>query len=319
MFDNEMIDEFKVEVLDILLEAESALLDLSKGNNFSKKYNEVFRAFHLIKGGAGMLGLEEVQKHTHFLENLLQEFSDSESMPEVAIDYFLKGIDLTRSILDGENVSFDYVSKDELVKNPKPSSNIEIANRNHSKKSLGYLYIVDDEVDIRDILNDIVEQAGYEAQCFADGLQAFEAISDKNNQRPDCILLDMSMPNMSGMEFLKRVQKIDPDIPVIFISGHLSKADVIESISYGVYAILEKPFKPVQVISLVTNAVKKNRIMKLLNRSIKFMFYQFSDLDSFLASEGKHEIRRVLKSVIEGLIQMKSKLRSLEKGDNTDD
>ena len=119
MFDDEMIEEFKVEASDILMEGEAALLDISKGQNFSQKYNELFRAFHSIKGGAGMLGLEEVQKHTHFLENLLQEFADSENMQEVAIDYFLKGIDATRQLLDGESISFSYLSLDELLQKPK--------------------------------------------------------------------------------------------------------------------------------------------------------------------------------------------------------
>ena len=59
----EEIREFKNEALELLDEAEQSLLSLEKGGDFSKTYAAVFRVFHSLKGGAGMLGLQELQSH----------------------------------------------------------------------------------------------------------------------------------------------------------------------------------------------------------------------------------------------------------------
>ena len=100
---------------------------------------------------------------------------------------------------------------------------------------------------------------------------------------------------------------------MIFISGNLSKSDVIDSINYGVFSVLEKPFQPAHVIANLNNAAQKFLTTKLINRSIKFMFYQFSDLDEFLKSQGKEEIREVMRTEMESLITLKNELKNLGK------
>lgn len=310
MFDEEMLEEFKIEAFDMLEEGEANLLNLDKGAEFESEYNNIFRVFHSLKGGAGMLGMEEVQKHTHFLENLLEKCKEKGEMPKEYIDYFLSGIDATRGLLNGETVDFDYSDPGESTPAVPAVDKTAVEEKVQHKMNNGLVYIVDDESDIREILSELVEDAGYSYREFEDGEKAFEALRSGEDD-PVSILLDMTMPNMSGLDLLREVQKINPDIPVIFISGNLSKNDVIESVRYGVFSVLEKPFQPAHVIANLTNASKRYKIQKLLNRSIKFMFYQFSDLDDFLKEQGKHEVRSVLKSEIEALLEMKNELRGL--------
>lgn len=310
MFDESMIEEFKVEAYDMLDEGESNLLALDRGESFTEQYNNIFRVFHSLKGGAGMLGMEEVQKHTHYLENLLEKCKEKGEMTKEYIDYFLAGIDATRVLMEGGEINFDYADPSEAkVEVPDKEA---IAEKVETKKaSKGLVYIVDDEPEIREILAELVEDAEFSSREFGDGEEAFAALREKEDE-PVCVLLDMTMPNMSGMALLREVQKINPELPVIFISGNLSKADVIEAIRYGVFAVLEKPFQPAHVVTNLNNAAKKYMTQKLLNRSIKFMFYQFSDLDEYLKSQGKDEIRRVLKDEIEGLIEMKNLLKGMD-------
>ena len=90
----------------------------------------------------------------------------------------------------------------------------------------------------------------------------------------------MKMPKTSGLDLLREVNKIDPDIPVIFVSGHLTKEMIIESLSYGIFGVVEKPFQEAQIVAMASAAAERGYLNKLLNKSINFIMYQFSDLDN---------------------------------------
>ncbi|MFK8138204.1 MAG: response regulator [Bdellovibrionales bacterium] len=317
-FDQEMIEEFKIEAFDMLDQAESSLLAIDKGEDFNENYNNIFRAFHSLKGGAGMLGLEEVQKQTHFLENLLEQTKETGHMEKVYIDYFLSGCDASRRLLDGEEVDFkcfdpgEEAAGSEKVSNNEP----EVSNEDREKaineraESQNQIWVVDDEEEIREILGELVKDAGFSLREFEDGQRAYEALKETNDgNRPVTIILDMTMPNMTGLELLEKIRGVDPDIPSIFISGNLTKKDVISATNSGVFCVLEKPFDSSTVISNLKNASRRYQLSKLLNRTIKFMFYQFSDLDSYLEKLGKDDLRNYMKEELENLIKWKEELR----------
>lgn len=318
MFDDEMIEEFKVEAFELLEEAERDLLALDRGDDFEQNYNSCFRVFHSLKGGAGMLGMEALQAHTHFLENLLEKRKAEQSFPKVYIDYFLAGIDAARSLLNGEAVDFQLYDpgegQEQSVSGTKNEAEVKVEIQHEEALEENLVYVVDDEPYIVELLSEIVTDNGLNAKGFENGLKAFEEIKKaKGKNKPKCILLDLTMPEMSGMEFLKEVQQIDPFLPVIFISGNLEKNDVIKAIEYGVYAVLEKPFNPNQVRTLLTNAVLKYETMNLLDRSIKFMFYQFSDLDKFLEQAGKEDVRQAMSQELKQLLDHRKKLKGVSK------
>lgn len=105
------LEEFKIEILEMLDRAEKALLEFDRiaDNQTSQPlYDEVFRAYHNIKGAAGMMEWEELQHHVHQLENVLMQSKDTASIPKRLIGWFLKGNDATRSIMASEPYQFDY-------------------------------------------------------------------------------------------------------------------------------------------------------------------------------------------------------------------
>lgn len=105
------VDEFKTEFLEMLDRAEEALLafDQLPENEGSKSlYDEVFRAYHNIKGGSGMIDWGELQHHVHQLESVLMQSKDSFSIPKHLINWFLKGHDVARAIMASEPYEFDY-------------------------------------------------------------------------------------------------------------------------------------------------------------------------------------------------------------------
>jgi two-component system chemotaxis sensor kinase CheA len=108
---NDELEEFKTEILETLDRAERALLEFDKlpDNQCSNTlYDEVFRAYHNIKGAAGMMEWEELLHHVHQLENVLMQSKLTASIPKHLIGWFLKGNDVTRAIMNGEPHQFDY-------------------------------------------------------------------------------------------------------------------------------------------------------------------------------------------------------------------
>jgi two-component system, chemotaxis family, sensor kinase CheA len=108
MLSAEELQEFKTEALELLDTAEKSLLKLDEGAAFEPEYNSIFRTFHNLKGAAGMMEFVALQSHMHALENILTKFKETGIIPKEYIDLFLRGVDATRSILDGKEISFSF-------------------------------------------------------------------------------------------------------------------------------------------------------------------------------------------------------------------
>ncbi len=125
---------------------------------------------------------------------------------------------------------------------PDPSSS------NGPQAARRTVLIVDDDRDIRETLQEILEQEGYEVATAKNGL---DALGTARDERPAMILLDLFMPVMDGLEFRRR-QLLDPDlagIPVIVVSAAAGVEDSIGSL--GVAGHLEKPLRIEQLFELV--------------------------------------------------------------------
>jgi len=95
------LEEFKTEAIELLDAAEKRLLELDAGQgDFSSAYDEIFRAFHSLKGAAGMMEITDIQAHTHEMENLLVGLKGSASISDANVSIFLKGIDVVRSLMN---------------------------------------------------------------------------------------------------------------------------------------------------------------------------------------------------------------------------
>lgn len=100
----EEIAEFRQEALELLDSAEESLMALSqKTGDFKQAYDSTFRAFHSLKGAAGMMELTDIQSEAHRLESLFIAFKEQSDIPASQISLFLAGIDNMRLLLDGKN------------------------------------------------------------------------------------------------------------------------------------------------------------------------------------------------------------------------
>lgn len=305
MLSDEDIKEFKIEAEDLLASAEKSLLAIEGGGSFNEHYNQIFRAFHSIKGGAGMLALEDLQKHMHQVENNLQSCKSVNAMSKNQCTYFLKSIDVSRDLLDGKktNMTMSFPSEELNTNTPEATR----ASLNLSEKDV--IYAVDDEPDILDIIEETLSPIGLAIQKFSNANDLIAALKEK---KPQVILSDIKMPEIDGLTLLKKIRSFDKETPFIFVSGYIDKDLLLESMSQGIDAVLEKPFRNHDLIQTVLTVVKKQKVLHLLNSSINLIMYQFSDLDDFLKQSGKEQVRVTLHNELQKLLEARNQLKTLK-------
>lgn len=134
--------------------------------------------------------------------------------------------------------------------------------------------IVDDEADMRASIAQWLELSGFTPQTFASATDALSALSE---DWPGVIITDVRMPQMSGMEFLTALQEIDPELPVILITGHGDVEMAVEAMRAGAYDFIEKPFDPERLANL-TKRAGSNRRLVIDNRLLRRGLTDGSDL-----------------------------------------
>jgi response regulator RpfG family c-di-GMP phosphodiesterase len=124
------------------------------------------------------------------------------------------------------------------------------------------ILIVDDDPGIRDTLSTILTEQGFETLTAQDGLQAC-ALLDSGQLL--CVLTDIMMPNMTGIELIKKIKEKDMSLPVIVITGHASIEMAIDAMKQGASDFISKPFK-IKQIQYIINKAKREKLILEENR-----------------------------------------------------
>ncbi|MDP4199708.1 MAG: sigma-54 dependent transcriptional regulator [Bacteroidota bacterium] len=125
---------------------------------------------------------------------------------------------------------------------------------------MAHILIIDDEAGIRDTLAMIFEYEHHQVSTAESGIEGLKFA--QNSDTPiDCILLDVKMPGMDGIECLEKLKEIRPDVPVIMISGHGNIETAVEATKLGAFDFLEKPPDRQRLLLLVRNATEKKQLV----------------------------------------------------------
>ena len=112
------------------------------------------------------------------------------------------------------------------------------------------ILVVDDAVFMRTTVSNALKKAGYEELIDAgNGAQAVEQFS---KEHPDLVIMDITMPEMDGLQALKAIKEIDPSAKVVMCSAMGQEAMVIEAINLGALDFIVKPFKPDRLLKTVS-------------------------------------------------------------------
>ncbi len=129
--------------------------------------------------------------------------------------------------------------------------------------SRGRIIFVDDEAELCDAAADWLDACGFAVTTFTQP----EAVLDKIDASTcDCVVSDMRMPSLSGLDLLGQIQKRDPDLPVVLLTGHGDVSLAVEAMQAGAYHFLEKPYDADQLVSILDNAVERRRLRQEIDR-----------------------------------------------------
>src|SRR5690606_9854337 len=113
--------------------------------------------------------------------------------------------------------------------------------------------VVDDEPNLRRVLSAQLSRDGYDVHTAEDGNQALTVLSEHHI---DLVITDLKMPNLDGMELLRRALELDPDLPVVMITAHGTVDNAVEALKLGAFDYITKPFDQSEVRTIVRKALK---------------------------------------------------------------
>ena len=122
-----------------------------------------------------------------------------------------------------------------------------------------FVYIVDDDEAVRDSLRWLLEGNGFSVKVFSNAEELLDFSKTQSHGMVGCLILDVRMPGITGVELHDVLLKEGIDIPVIFITGHGSVSLAVKSMKKGAIDFLEKPFSDEEICRLVDSSLQKAR------------------------------------------------------------
>jgi len=119
------------------------------------------------------------------------------------------------------------------------------------------VFVVDDDISVRESLELLIVNAGWRPELFA---SAQEFLQHPRALVPSCLVLDISLPGLNGLDLQKRVTQERTDLPIIFITGHGNVPMTVQAMKAGAVEFLTKPFSDEVLLSAIRQALERSRI-----------------------------------------------------------
>ena len=140
------------------------------------------------------------------------------------------------------------------------------------------ILVVDDEAVMQEVLATLLAKEGYKVYVAATGEAGIDLA---NAESIDAVVLDVMMPGQGGMVTLKKLQKLDNELPVVMLTAYGSVESAKEAIRTGAFDYITKPFKHDEVLKVLRNAVERRRLVvenRTLRQSLQASTHKFSDI-----------------------------------------
>src|ERR671922_1155636 len=121
------------------------------------------------------------------------------------------------------------------------------------------VFVVDDDASVREGLGNLIRSAGLEVEALA-GAQEF--LARPRVDVPSCLVLDVWLPGLSGLDLQKRMAELEIEIPIIFITGHGDVPTSVRAMKAGAVEFLTKPFRDQDLLDAIGEAIERDRTSK---------------------------------------------------------
>jgi FixJ family two-component response regulator len=153
------------------------------------------------------------------------------------------------------------------------------------------VFVVDDDVSVRESVEALIESAGWLAKSFASA-EAF--LSHPRVLAPSCLILDVGLPDLNGLDLQKRIVVDRIDMPIIFITGYGDVPTTVQAMRAGAAEFLTKPFNDDVLLNAIGLAIERSRAALLLEAEMQAL------RDSYASLSGRE--REVMALVVSGLL-----------------
>jgi FixJ family two-component response regulator len=148
------------------------------------------------------------------------------------------------------------------------------------------VFIIDDDRGMRQAVQDLVESVGLRAESFATGQ---EFLNKKRTSDPSCLVLDVRLPQMSGLDFQRKLTEFGMHIPIIFITAHGDIPMSVKALKLGAVDFLTKPFRDQDLLDAIQQALQRDRAAQ-------------EQLADFRELQGRHQALTVREREVMGLV-----------------
>jgi len=159
------------------------------------------------------------------------------------------------------------------------------------RQSNAVIAIVDDDLSVREGLSSLIRSAGWRVETFA---SAQEFLARPRAETPSCLVLDLQMPGLSGLDLQKRMGAVGLEIPIVFLTGHGNIPASVQAMKAGAVEFLTKPIDEEALLQAVREAIERDR-------HIRERHAEISELQRRYESLSPRE-QEVMQQVVAGLL-----------------
>ena len=128
------------------------------------------------------------------------------------------------------------------------------------------VFIVDDDAAVRDAVGGLIRSAGLKVQAFS---SAQEFLVRAPKEVPGCLVLDVRLPGLSGLDLQARMAELDITIPIVFITGHGDVPTSVRAMKAGALEFLTKPFRDEELLAAIAKAIERHRVTLRLRAELQ--------------------------------------------------
>ena len=137
------------------------------------------------------------------------------------------------------------------------------------------VFVVDDDVSVREALEGLIRSARLKVETFA---SAQEFLARPRADLPSCLVLDVRLPGLSGLDLQKRMGEANLEIPIIFITGHGNVPAAVQAMKAGALEFLTKPFTDRDLLDAIQQAIKRDRVARRNQAEIRELHGRYESL-----------------------------------------